>query len=593
MLPQRCFISVAHLLGKVGLASAHQQCRSVPVHKFLAASRRLCSQRKFVGAEGGAETVAAPGSDPEVFGDLRGTRRTFEEAEGDESDKMDEERRNASQLRTEEYAGMIKALLQQKKLAEALDVLETRMLKEDFAKPPYYLFNLLIGACGRAGYTRKAFHLYNQLKKRGLHVSASVYTALFNSCANSPFPEEALKKAVHLWELIQEKGYQPNRMNYNAMIKAFGRCGDLASAFSVVDVMADQGLLPTDETFNFLLQACISDQDAGFRHALMVWRKLVQKGVRPEVYTFNLLLRSTRDCGLGDPATTSDALQALVDQGASGGPQLEAGPAAPGELVPGDLVQENRPNLLAPRPHLGDLVAVGEVTRPEDRLLLLGGCSGFLRVMELAGVEPNIKTFTLLLDVIPATITAEKALLSTMQHCSVRKDIDFFNMLIKKRSLRFDYENARKVLQLISEEKLSPDIVTFGVLSLGCKTKEEAQNFVREMTDAGFRPNNAILGAMMQQAVWRGGVDYVLEVMEMVLREQVRPNPRFMQHLARFHDAGRRRLAEGSKDDARSRRKFERLFAVFQQRFARWVKQADPDTEPAHPWEQFRVRKKA
>jgi len=51
---------------------------------------------------------------------------------------------------------------------------------------------------------------------------------------------------------------------------AFGRTGDLLTAFSLVDEMLTKKYKLKDETFNFLLQACISDKEAGFRHALLV-----------------------------------------------------------------------------------------------------------------------------------------------------------------------------------------------------------------------------------------------------------------------------------------------------------------------------------
>lgn len=52
--------------------------------------------------------------------------------------------------------------------------------------------------------------------------------------------------------------------------KAFGRSGDILTAFSLVDEMLKKKYKLKDETFNFLLQACISDKKVGFRHALLV-----------------------------------------------------------------------------------------------------------------------------------------------------------------------------------------------------------------------------------------------------------------------------------------------------------------------------------
>lgn len=48
-------------------------------------------------------------------------------------------------------------------LSNAIDVLETRMLKEDKVKPDRYIYNLLISGCARYGYTKKAFSLFNDV----------------------------------------------------------------------------------------------------------------------------------------------------------------------------------------------------------------------------------------------------------------------------------------------------------------------------------------------------------------------------------------------------------------------------------------------
>lgn len=37
------------------------------------------------------------------------------------------------------------------------------MLKDNKAKPDYYVYNLLIGGCGKVGYVQKAFYLFNQV----------------------------------------------------------------------------------------------------------------------------------------------------------------------------------------------------------------------------------------------------------------------------------------------------------------------------------------------------------------------------------------------------------------------------------------------
>lgn len=57
------------------------------------------------------------------------------------------------------------------------------------------------------------------MKKRGMDTNESIYTALFNSCANSPWKEDGLSRAVKLKEQLKNKSYISNRQQYHAMLK--------------------------------------------------------------------------------------------------------------------------------------------------------------------------------------------------------------------------------------------------------------------------------------------------------------------------------------------------------------------------------------
>lgn len=107
------------------------------------------------------------------------------------------------------------------------------------------------------------------MKKMGLQPVDHTYTALFNACSNSPWQQDGLYRATNLRQLMAEKGYSPNMITYKAMIKAFGMCGDLQTAFSVMDELASQHKLDS-ESFSFVLMACIADKESGFEHAIKV-----------------------------------------------------------------------------------------------------------------------------------------------------------------------------------------------------------------------------------------------------------------------------------------------------------------------------------
>lgn len=516
-------------------------------------------------------------NDPDIFGAQQSaTPYAVDDDPIDPSDLAEaeylESPPNRSQkLSTKQYADMIKEHVRNKRIKEAIDVLEVRMLREDRVRPENYIFNLLISECARFGYTKKAFGLYTRMKQRGLKVTGATYTALFNACATTPWLQDGLNKANRLREIMLEKGYEPNATNYNAMIKAYGRAGDLRTAFSLVDEMTTKRMPVDTQTYNFLLQACATDRELGFRHALLVWHKMRRRRMVPDIYSFNSMLRCVRDCGIGDLATmerligqilTESQPQRIGNDNENTMQLTAAAPTADGDnnekrilQIRDDQLPSSRkidvkqcmedsaadsgdiaPNLLCKLPHLGHLVALSEVQRSEDRLLLCGGASGFLREMDAAKAEPDIKTFTQLIEVIPPTIAAEKKIIATVRRMAVKCDIDFFNVIIKKRSMRYDYDGAKEVLTMIQIADLKPDIVTYGVLALGCRTPTEADELLQEMYDKGVRMNIQILGAMLKQGCVRHDFPYVLKVMKIVLTERIKPNEQFLRHLQSFYD---------------------------------------------------------
>lgn len=492
--------------------------------------------------------------DPDSFGSA--TQSQFDVAGLDEDEEMEEKyvSERPRGLRTKQYADLIKEHLKAKRIKEAIDVLEVKMIKEDRVKPENYIYNLLIGGCARTGYTKKAFQLFNRMKQRDLVVTGGTYTSLFNACAMSPFLADGLQRANQLRELMKEKDYVPNIQNYNAMVKAYGRCGDILTAFQLVDEMVTKRLPVRVDTMNHLLQACATDTQLGFRHALLVWNKMQRWHQRPDIYSFNLLLRIIRDCGIGDVETTEEVVQKIctdskdpqqflleqqtvVEESCSTEEELievkENSPPVPIEVT--EIPDSSMPNLIAAKPHLGQLITLNEVVRPEDRLLLVGGMRGLLLEMEANGVTPDLKTFSEMLEVIPPTVTAEKFLLSMVRKNNIRVDTDFLNILIKKRSMRFDYASAKEVLKMMKTAKLSPDIVTYGVLALGCQSEAEAHDLLAEMERANVRINMPILGAMLKQGCLQWNFDYVRTVMDIAMREEITPNAQFLTHLHKFY----------------------------------------------------------
>ncbi|XP_046404393.1 pentatricopeptide repeat-containing protein 1, mitochondrial [Ischnura elegans] len=576
---------------------------------------------------------SSPESDqPDKFGTLSQPKNKYQFVEPTKLDKLEAEKMEKKLSRPYNHdikcAMQIKALLKERKVSEALSILDSG----EIAKPDGYVYGLLIKACGSVGYTKKAFKLYNEMKKRGIKPRPSVYTSLFNACSNSPWKEDTLSRATYLLNSLEGNGYEPNDINYNAMIKAFGRGGDLTRAFSLVDQMLDRGIGVSSSTFAFLLQACVSDKEAGFRHAVIVWDKMRKNGINPSVYTYNLLLRCCKECGCGDGIEISklsghDSIIQIPGRTAQKAlPQRRDILTLPVELTTESLPPNSSVRSETTKENEGDVGKAGQKVSPpedevivvdmrsnqennlnkfmvdvannylkpvtpEERLLTLGGLDGFLKQMANKGVRPSIKTFTQLLDVIPPNEEAEKKLILAIEENNLEKDIEFCNMLMKKRTIRLDYDGAKAVIPMITTAGLTPNIMTFGILAMGCKNKNETKAFVSDVKGAGFRLNAEIMGSLIRSACRRWEIFHVMELMDLCIKEEVRANARLLQHLQEFKDQIRNAVKEERVTDSvqKSKKVSERAYQTYNSRLSSWLKEVDTsEAQEEHPWTQFR-----
>lgn len=105
---------------------------------------------------------------------------------------------------------------------------------------------------------------------------------------------------------------------------------------------------------------------------------MISKHVRPSIYTYNLLLKCTRECGLGDEFETRKVIGQIIDD-----PHLlltecklqessENIDFSNNKLIPNNnkdklSIIENRPNLLDVKPYFGNIVGISDIKTPQDR----------------------------------------------------------------------------------------------------------------------------------------------------------------------------------------------------------------------------------
>ncbi|XP_043285642.1 pentatricopeptide repeat-containing protein 1, mitochondrial [Venturia canescens] len=506
----------------------------------------------------------------DVFGVL-GDRK-FEKIEMDEDEKKEEEfveneARIPRRLKPSPggYANLIKSHIQNKNLTAAMEVLDLIKLNRD--KPNVYMYNLLLRAFAVAGDFKKCRSLYALMKKRGLACNGATYTSILNVCANYPHKEVALDYLEGLRQEFAKKNIVLNETHYNTMIKAYGRHGAILEAFSLADEMRDKRLSTNEITFNSLLIGTISNREAGLRHALVIWHLLRRHGIKPSITTYNLFLRAIRDTKLGELRINDFLIEApphtQIYLNNEKKPDLLAQPPVVNSLLFTEIALKEDAETIQPKKAILEIETSKkkkdvsksetdtnlpseidsicnekslidqqsiikntplEAIRMKNRLILFGGVAGILQHMEKDGVIPDTKSMTLLMELTPASNECERSILQVAKAKKIPLDIDFFNMLMKKRSLRRDYKGAKEILDDIQRNGLFPDIITWGILALGCHTLADAQQLMDGMEVTGHRLNEIIAGTLINNACRKMRFAYVLGIMNSMSHLRIQPN---------------------------------------------------------------------
>ena len=234
---------------------------------------------------------------------------------------------------------------------------------------------------------------------------AKTYTALFHACSACSDKTMALEKS-HAVRNSFDQDKATGSLNdasyqvYSAMIKAFGSCGDVQTAFSIMDEVHELYPSPNISCFNALLHACIEQgKDNGLELALDVWKKMLDMAVKPDLKTVELLLRLTRDFNFS---------HRKVEQ----------------------LTTKNH-----------TLPVTTE--RDSSVLSVFGGVEGILKICEQVKDKPSVKTLTLLIQQCPAQ--DELVIFRYAKELNIKVDTALFNCLISKLNRQKRHDEAKQV----------------------------------------------------------------------------------------------------------------------------------------------------
>ena len=82
----------------------------------------------------------------------------------------------------------------------------------------------------------------------------------------------------------------------------------------------------------------------------------------------------------------------------------------------------------------------------------------------------------------------------------IKPDIDFFNQLIKRRASRREYNEVKNLLDNINDYELIPNIMTYGCLSMCCKSPKEILEILQDLEKLDIQPNIQIMGTLVRNS---------------------------------------------------------------------------------------------
>ena len=540
-------------------------------------------------------------------------------------------------------------------IVEALKLFD-EMKMDDRKKVQPYMYTLLISGAAENGYTEKAFELFEEALKHKLRPTRATVTSLFNACAECPFKEMGLEKAKWLRKWLNEVAIvQLNQSQYHAMIKAFGKLGDLKTAYECVDEMAQKDIAIDTITFNHLLVASISQPENGFGEAIKLYRRMRFHKVPRELKTYNLLLKATKDCGVGDKENFSKLIHqwfnmdrikynekrlpakqlklqkdSLKDTSNS---RLSFASDKVYDYLPDGSVKEldldivkvnlsqelvkseentikknnndnnelmlSKPNFLVSSKYLemSNVVNINyeSLNDWKNRFLLIGGVEGFLHLLSSESIRPDIKTFTLILDLLPGNNQSEDDLINYMKQLKVKPDTGIYNQIIKRRCYRNDIYSAKKAFADMQLNLIPVDLATFGVLASGCKNVKMANQFFKDLTDSGLRPNIQIMGAMMKKACFSKDILTMELIMKKMTQFSIPADRRIIDVLTLTIEEIDKILWSIEKGKQKPYGQFLNSdyplnFNRLKSFFERWA--GSTEIEINHPWDQFKYQRK-
>ena len=430
-----------------------------------------------------------------------------------------------------------KKLAKQGRLEDCVKLFEQTMLTDEKVRPLESNFTVVMGALSRNGNLEKVLSLFAKLKQYNLSPSSATYTAIFNAFSNSL--NINLNDLEKIYAAAKEK-HCLNRISYNALLKAYSRHGNLLNCMDIFRDSILAGFEPNIVTFSYLLISCKKDKKNGSRHALQIWKQIMDLDINPDAKFFMHFFQVLLFCDVGDVSLLNATLEKtsannmkyffkkhirnvqwlknqksypnllnFIDCSSNKNEPIQTLEVEEKPLLENDMKfsikslkertmsgKTNKINVLEPTNSFV-LESFQKCPKPSDRLRLIGGIDTIFRLLKKYQVEPTDKLLTVLAQLLEENTVEENKFLKLAMNLKVKLDADFFNCIMLRRAKRHQHNEAIMLLQHMNELNITPNYRTWCINAMSCLNFEDGKNLLNNLKSINVFPNGILYTSLI------------------------------------------------------------------------------------------------
>ncbi|KAK7060376.1 hypothetical protein VNI00_001141 [Paramarasmius palmivorus] len=162
-------------------------------------------------------------------------------------------------------------------------------------RPDVYVFTVIMQAFAKRGDLNSVSTILTQMRENGIPPNDATYMNLITLLANRRDP----MGAEHVYKRALSEGVKPNGRMLRAVMDAHVEAGSWKGAIRVFDYIRSNPALNirlTIEAYNTILKAYVLI-GAPFRITARLFKRLEQMNVKPDSYTYALIMQSACDAG--------------------------------------------------------------------------------------------------------------------------------------------------------------------------------------------------------------------------------------------------------------------------------------------------------